>query len=74
MMHSSEARAGKFMHLQKYVRLQVRIRPPSLYSLWHPTDPAPELNLRASKLVGAEVSLHIHGTLMCHSGLESAAA
>ena len=54
--------------------MQVRIRPPSLYSLWEPQDSqdpqkpqglqdphnpqglGPALNIRASKLVGMEVS------------------
>ena len=39
-----------------WLHAQVRIRPPSLYTLWHPSKPAPRINVRASKLAGIEVS------------------
>ena len=38
--------------------MQLRVRPPSLYSLWHPSRSSSQLplNVRASKLAGVEVS------------------
>ena len=35
--------------------MQLRVRPPSLYSLWHPQESEAPLNVRASKLCGSEV-------------------
>ena len=35
--------------------MQLRVRPPSLYSLWHPGAAQQPVNVRASKLVGVEV-------------------